>query len=250
MDTNAITPSIALSLAQGRRGTFTGLIITKKGQTRGRGGSKKLYGNDTVHVTMVTGFNYEGLVARSKAELQDMISDKAAQIALRDEMNAKGITSKAGPITLEDVQVGMGELDNSFAKTLTAQSRSTTDHVYEPLVVDGETVRGCRVYKGNPNGDDAAKVGTIYLQGLKIQEKVLEPAPNGPIPPSNSAGRVVVKNYLRRRLPVGRYVSYALEQGGDYILNIGGSAVTKAEEVGATYDLPTVEKVLGYLGNE
>jgi hypothetical protein len=132
------------------------------------------------------------------------------------------------------------ELTDSFDKTLAGTNESTTEHVYEPLVVNGETVRGSRVYTGNPNGQDAATPGTVYLQGLKIGERVLDAAPNGPVPASQSAAKTVAKNVLRSRLPVARYVSYKLDAAGGWLLSAGGAAVAACDTNGVTLDADRV----------
>lgn len=259
MSTNANSRLIADLLADSRNGTFTGLITTKKGKTRGRGADKKVYGNDTVHVVVYTGFRYENLVRRSLEMLDDITDAEIVSEACR-----RGIFGWAGkpkvevPITATDVALARQELRESFERTLdpTQESTSTTAHVYEPLVVDGETVRAGRVYKcveddpsatckcRNCTEDDSAPLpGTIYLQGLAIGQKVIEPAPNGPVPAAKSAPKTVAKNLLRSKLPVRRYVSYALEPGTDFILRAGGAAAAEVTTAGISIDTSVLKVV-------
>lgn len=249
MSSNSITENLANTLAASRKGTFSGLIIRKTGVTRGRGSSKQVYGDDLVHVTLITGFSYESLVKRSLDQVNERL---AAGNPFIDQFvgrcTRKGITGKDGAaITHADVEKALRDLKESFERTLDGTNVATTDDVYEPLVVDGETVRGCRVYKGNPNGDDAAEPGTIYLQGLKISETVIEAAPNGPIPASNSRGDVVAKRIIKAALPAGRYRSYKLAKGGDWLLNAGGAAAAAATKHGVTLDESEVETALHLL---
>lgn len=253
MTTNANSLAIAQTLAQsqGLGTTFTGLVTTKKGEAKGRGDDRKVYGNDTVHAVIVAGFSYERLVRRSLAMV------KAADLGLAlAKATAKGLVGYDGkgakavarPLTLDDFQAAQAELVASFEATLAGESVSTTEHVYEPLSLDGEPVKGARVYKcaagvveacrcRTCTGDDAAPLpGTIYLQGLAIGSKVLVPAVNGPVPASQSAPKTVAKDALRKGLPIGRYVSYALEPGTPFILAAGGAAALRADKDGVTVD--------------
>lgn len=256
MTTNAQSNALASNLATARKGTFTGLILTKEGTERGRGPAKLTYGDDTVHVVVVTGFNYMSLVRRSLAKLEGMDLD-----GIEAEFRTRAIVDGDGlPVGRAALDKAVQDLKDSFESTLAGTNESTTDHVYEPLVVDGETVAGCRVYKcvaGDPAHDchctdctgdaKAPKDGTIYLQGLKIGEKVLVEAVNGPVPASKSRGDVVAKNILRARLPVGRYVSYKLAAGGSWILRAGFAAAAASDKDGVSLREGTEAEVLAAL---
>lgn len=233
--TNATNTKLAENLRDSRKATFSGLIIRKKGRKKGG----KVYGDDLVHVTMVTGFSYMNLVRRSLDILAGVIDGRTlSNEGVMAKIQARGIQG----VTMRDVVTARRDLTVSLAKSLAGVNTSTTDHVYEPLVVDGEVVQGCRVYIG----DKAAPKGTIYLQGLKIGQKILDPAPNGPIPPSNSRPDVIAKNILRSMLPIGRYVSYSL-QPGDYVLNAGGVAALAADKNGVSSDPRAVQMVTDLL---
>jgi len=241
--TNANSNLIASLLADAKVGTFTGLVTTKRGTERGAAGNKVRYGDDTVHVVVFTGFKYEGLVQRS-LNLLSTLSDTD----ILAEAQEKGIKAWQGrgknavevELTLADVQEARADLVASYQRTLDPNqpSTSTTAHVYEPLVVDGETVRGCRVYKGQtPEAEAAgvetpAKPGTIYLQGLQVASKVLVAAVNGPVPKAQSAAKTVAKDLFVKHLPIRRYVSYRLEPGTDFLLRAGGTAEVEAEKDG------------------
>ncbi len=253
MSTNANSALIAALLKDARVGTFTGLVTTKKGTERGPAGAKVRYGDDTVHVVVFTGFKYLGLVQRSLDALAtlsdaDLLADAQAKgIKGWEGRGAKAIEVE---LTLADFTAARAELEASFRDTLAGTNESTTDHVFEGLTVDGESVRGGRVYKcvagelddngnayechcRNCTGDEKApKPGTIYLQGLQVASRVITPAPNGPAPESKSAAKTVAKDMLRHRLPISRYVSYALEPGTDFLLSAGGTAAVKAEADG------------------
>ena len=240
--TNSISPVLAANLAAARKGTFTSLIIRKEGEERGPGGAKTVYGNDLVQVVIITGFRYENLVARSRDMLANMSDAEVEALVARGYTGWQGRGAKAVqvPVTRADFDAARAELTDSFDKTLAGTNESTTDHVYEPLLVNGEVVRGSRVYVGNPNGQDAATPGTVYLQGLKIGERVLDAAPNGPVPASQSNPKTVAKGVLRSRLPVARYVSYKLDAAGGWLLSAGGAAVAACDTNGVTLDADRV----------
>jgi len=246
-NTNSDNLQLALTLANARKGTFTGLIVRKKGTVRGG----VTYGDDLVHTVMYTGFKYNNLVQRSLNALPDPSSRDFEDYCDRIVGYCKrmGYTDKNGSsIDYADVAKAINDLRASFESTLAGTNTATTDHVYEPLTVDGETVRGARVYrcvasKGikchcrNCTGDKRApKDGQVNILGLRVGSKVLDAAANGPAPLPKSRGDVIAKNIIKKRLPIGRLVSYVLEEGGDFILNAGGTAATAANKDGVTVD--------------
>lgn len=266
MKTNSNSAVLALNLVSARpSATFTSVCLRKQGKEMGKKGAKVRYGDDMVHVVVVTGFKYGNLVERSKAMLPALRSQSAqiaADLANEPAYEGRGKKQTQVPVTEAHVLQALDELEKSFETTLdpSAESESTTKHVYEPLVVDGQTVRGARVYRcvadkvvageikechcRECSGDSKAPLdGTVYLQGLQIGSKVIDPAPNGPVPASKSGPVVVAKNALRRKLPVGRYVSYRLH--GDFVLKVGGTAAMKVDSDGIhlTGDLASLLEV-------
>lgn len=247
-DTNANLAAVAAALEDGKLGTFTGLVTRKRGKDRGRGADKKTYGDDLVHVLLVTGFKYRSLCERSLGELNGLDLVTLANAEAKKGTcgyEGRGKNAKAVPLTLEHFEAAKAELAESLAKSEAGLNEATHDHVYEPLVVDGVTVRGARVYrccKDDPDhecrcrdctGDAKAPLdGTVFLQGLKVGETVLEPAANGPVPGAKSNPKAVAKGLLRRYLPVARYVSYRLEPGKEFTLRVGGAAAVEANENG------------------
>jgi len=238
MDTNAHSALTARVLADARVGTFTGLITRKVGVERGRGADRKVYGDDLVHTVIFTGFSYTNLVRRSLEALKGVTD---AEVVAKD-----AIRNGTARFTEADVAAARAELVESFEKTLAGTNESTTDAVYEPLVVDGETVKGARVYRckrqagaeGECHCRDCAgdarapKDGTIYLQGLAVWSTVLEAAPNGPAPEPNSSPKTLAKEALRKHCPIRKYVSYRLEPKGSWSLRAGGTAAVEATSKG------------------
>ena len=252
---------------------FYGLIQQKKGQIRGSGAAKQRYGDDTVHAVFVGGISYDNAVRASADELAAMRANgELARLAAKgyDAWDGRGKNAVQVKVTLADFEAAADELADSFAKSLAGTSTSTTSHVYEPLKVlrsDGtvEKVRGARVYKcvaKDPNHeckcrmclaergtpDDRAPVdGQINILGIRIGQKVLVPAPNGPIPAAKSGAKTVAKDVLRSRLKIGKIVSWVLEPNGEYILRAGGDAAGAAGRDGVTIDpaaLAAVEALL------
>ena len=262
--TNASSALTAQVLKDARVGTFTSLVTTKKGTEKGKGTDKKRYGNDRVQVVIFTGFNYPRLVVRSLNALNGVTDAQILAEDLTREQDkcrnsggdASAIAAVTARFTEADVVAARAELVESFTKTSEGTNESTTDAVYEPLVVDGETVKGCRVYRCKRltgaegechcracTGDEKApREGTVYLQGLQIWSKVLTPAENGPVPPANSAAKTIAKDALRGHCPIRRYVSYPLEprptdaeeakKWVGWELHAGGTAVLEATEKG------------------
>lgn len=267
--TNANSVTLAAHLAELRGGSFVGLVVRKEGVERGPKGAKVRYGDDLVHVVLISGFRYTALCERSLVRLRTIDPDEIVQFCAD-----RGITDGDGlPIIRAAVDMAIADLHESLTLSMLGLNESTTDHVYEPLMLDGEVVRGCRVYRCRKNithvedpekldvlackcrdctGDPKApRDGTIYLQGLQVGSKVLEPAPNGPVPASKSRPDVVAKNIIRRRLPIGRYVSYRLEPGCDFILRAGGVAATAADGDGVELrDHVEIDEVFTLASNE
>ena len=272
MNTNASNIALVSTLADARVGTFSGLVARKVGKVQGG----VLRGDDLVHVTLVTGFRYGGLLQRSVLALDamaDAIIDglvalghtgfvrvwkKSAKVGdLRAVCSSMGLDDTGAkkdlvarldavapggmverPLTRADYDAARASLRADLQGSINGTAVDTNEHVYEPLVVDGEKVRGCRVYVGNPNGPDASAPGTVYLQGLIIGSTVLEAAENGPVLPSRSAPESVAKRILRSRLPIGRYVSYRLAPESGFILRAGGAAAKAADTDGVTAATP------------
>jgi len=104
-------------------------------------------------------------------------------------------------------------------------------------VVDGTTVNGAKVYVGAGNLMDprAPLTGTIYIDGVKLGEKVLQPAPNGDWKAKHKP-KTVVKNILRSWLPVGLYARYSLEKEGLLSIKVGSDASDHAKAEGVPVD--------------
>jgi hypothetical protein len=246
--TNASSVTLAKSLAQSRKGTFTGIVTTLVGSERG--GVR--YGDATVHDVIVTGFSYGGLKARdlkilaglTDADLQKVLAAKSPKAW--DRPRAKNAQQVA--VTLGDMKLALQEMIDSAQKSVSGTNTSTTDDVFEPLVVDGETVRGARVYKGHADPTlDAAPKGTIYLQGLRIGRTLLAQPQMGWGPDTRSEAKTVAKALITSefKLPSRRYVSYKLDatQAGSWVLAVGGAAALAADAAGVTLDSSLVEEV-------
>src|SRR5574343_2027659 len=77
-DASIAKPLLAL-LDEYQVGTLLSVIVTKIGETRGTGDEKKVYGDDTTHVLVWTGFQYRAHIERSQKKLR-MRLDKGGVI--------------------------------------------------------------------------------------------------------------------------------------------------------------------------
>ena len=255
---------IAANLAGARKGaTFTGIVTQLQGSERlapgeKRGGRKERYGDHVVHDLIITGFDYPALVQRSLDALNALsIKAIAQELASTPCWDGRGAKATERTVTVADVTEAIDSLRDSFNRTLNGTNESTSDHVWEPLVVDGENVRNGRVYRcvadqgiechcSDCTGDKKApKDGDINLSGLRIAHKVIEEAPNGSLPASKSGGKAVATRVLRSKLPVGRYKSYRLRKGEDFILRVGGTAALAAKDDEVGVRTATIEEVFG-----
>lgn len=260
VSSNALSLANAAALASANKGTFTSLLTTKQGTEKGG----LVYGDDTVLAVVVTGFRYDRLVQRSLDKLTAMTDDDlAALVDGKVGMDGRGKNAVERAVTLADAQAARDELIASFTETLAGTNESTSDHVYEPLVVTdeagaSETVRGAKVYKcvaGTAHkcrcractGDARAPIdGQINLSGLIIGSKVITPAANGPAPAAKSGAKTVAKDALRATLPVSRFVSYRLDpNAGAWILKAGGAAVATATNANVTVRESALEALAG-----
>jgi len=251
--TNANSDTLASLISDSSRcARFASIVTTLKGASRlapgeKRGGLKIRVGNDTVRDTFVAGANYGSLKAK------DAVILAALTDADLDAMTADGHTAWSGrgakavavTVTRADFDLALAEMILSTDKTLAGTNTSTTDHVYESMVVDGKALAGYRVYVGptDPNAEAAAAPGTIYIQGLRVGRKVIEAAEFAK-PASKSAAKSVAKRAITRLLPSRRYVSYCMEPGTDFILNLGSDAVTASDAAGITVDATAVTEAL------
>jgi len=247
MTTNSSSVSLAQSLASARKGSFTGIIQQLVGSERG--GVR--YADALVHDVVITGFSYIKLKERDLKVLNKITdADLAAVIAAKapqawDRPRAKNAVQV--PVTLADMKLALSEMIDSCQKSIAGTNTSTTEDVYEPLVVDGETVRGARVYTGHADPTlDAAPKGTIYLQGLRVGRTVLADPANGWGPATKSEAKTVAKGMITSefRLPSRRYVSYKLDtSSSSWVLAVGGGAALAADSAGITLDAALVEDV-------
>jgi len=255
MNTNANANSTTLATLindSTRCARFASVVTTLKGSTRlapgeKRGGAKIRVGNDTVRDTFVAGANYGSLKAKDAAILDALTgADLDAMAgAAHSAWSGRGAKAVQVTVTRADFDLALSEMIDSTAKTLAGTNTSTTDHVYESMVVDGKALAGYRVYVGptDPNATPAAAPGTIYVQGLRVGRKVIEAAEFAR-PASKSSAKSVAKRVITRLLPSRRYVSYCLEAGSDFILNLGAEAVSASDAAGITVDPTAVTEAL------
>jgi hypothetical protein len=215
------------------QGTLVSYRGQKKGVTRGKKHAKVVYGDDEVHVLIWTGFSYESFIERSLKKLLELEDQGNLITTLLTEVQSTGVGA-----VVHDICAAIQETKESFKRALDPESvppsnRLDSQDVFEPLVVDGVKVPGSKVYTGK--GDDtnprAPKPGTVYIDGVKLGEKILLPATNGHWQ-TKSKAKTVAKNILRRKLPAGLYVRYALEPERVQALLVGDAAADAAKADG------------------
>jgi hypothetical protein len=173
------------------QGRYAKVVVRKKGQLRGRGSEKKLYGNDVVELTFLSCFAYDKLVERSlqySFELSLKVLLLEAPASVRDTLS------------IDIFAEAMQELRGSWRKRL-----SFVDQIVPAL--PKASSRGEPIYKGFEKIPGAYRYeNRIYFQGIKIREEILEKAPNGPSPRSLSP-KALAKELICERLPISRFVS-------------------------------------------
>ncbi len=214
MSTNSNVTLPAAALAFRANGcTFSSITHRKVGKEVGKKGEKKVVGNDLVRQTVLLGFKYDRLCERSIAALTEM---EPELIVASWQGKVAGMD-----FTQSDFETAAEEVRQSLTLSRDGENISTTDEAFEPLVVDGERVRGGRIYVGE---NENIPRGTLYIQGLLIHTEILEKG-EAPPPHKYREVRTALKDAIRRELPIGRYMSARLLPGGEWFLKVGSSAV-------------------------
>lgn len=255
MTTNANSSTLASAIATSRSAqcaSIMSVVTTLKGVERlapgeKRGGLKVRMGNDVVRDTFVAGRSYTSLKRKDAVILDALTGADLDAMVAEGHMAWSGRGAKAVQVavTRADFDAALADMIASTAKSIAGTNTSTTDHVYEPLVVDGKALKGYRVYVGpaDPAVKPASAPGTIYVQGLRVGRKVIEAAQYAR-PQSKSGGKTVAKRIITRLLPSRRYVSYCLQPGTDFVLNLGAEAVSASDAAGITVDPTVVASIL------
>ena len=164
------------------------------------------YNDARVQDVVLTGWGYDDILQQDLTLLQGVQTQDL--VALEAKGHTAWHCGSIVPVTLSDYQLALAELLASRQASLAGTNTSTTDGVFDPLVVDGFFVSSARVYVGTV----AEPKGTIYLQGLRMGRKVLSPPPNGYKPAPKSKPLTVAKKALAESLalPSNNYVTYIL----------------------------------------
>ena len=248
MNTNASDMTLASELSglgdiEKGQGTLVSVVVKKKGVERGTAPNKVIYGDDTVHALIWSGFTYKALVERSYKKLHQEWDKGNLFHTLLEQVTAAGYPE----VTLSDVASAVQEVDESFKKVLAeplddmdlpdGSGEETKAPIWEPLTIDGQTVRGAKVYIGEGNSSDprAPVKGSVYIDGVKLGERVQVAAPNGHWK-AKQKPKTVAKEILRDRLPIGLYVRYPLDKAGLGGVRVGAAASAYAKQDGVVVD--------------
>lgn len=239
MTTHTSASSLAATLAElgETNGTLVSLILRKKGVSRGPASNPTVYDDDLVQVLLWTGYPYKKMIQQSYAKLQNLWG------------SAKLVNSLAHAtgVSRETAAVAVQELDTSLR--LAASDTPPKEDVsspWEPLTVDGKEIMGAKVYTKISDQPNAPKPGTVYLDGLKLGEVILDPAKNGHWT-KISKDLTKAKERLKTMLPYGLYVSYSLDSERFVAAKVGQDAVDSAQKNGIHFD-PTALKELFSVG--
>lgn len=229
------TAMVLAALTEIGQGTTLCARVHKMGVTRGKAGIKTIYGDDLVDVLIWTGFDYRALIERSQKMLDRALIRGGYLKAL-----ARVALDQHEYTTVEDVCIALQETRDWFRKVMAGACEGNvmpTGSIWEPLKVNGGMVRGSRVYMGQDRPEDprAPVPGTIYVQGVKLGERVVTPSANGPWRPT-STPKTQVKNIIKKGLPVGLFCQYRLEPERLVEMGIGADASRLAKMWGVGID--------------
>ena len=192
-------------------------------------------GDHVVETVLLVGMSYLSMVKRSRDILVGAATNTGFAESVVSDMVEKGLADEITgvPVTVTDVLDavngtvrGRKGLVTAYEETLAGTNEdSTSDHVYEPLTVDGDVVTGCKVYVGAGDKEDpkAPVRGTVYLAGVTMASKVVEASPNGDKVPSRRGAVAMVKDYLEAtlELPAARYRTYRILPGEAFEVRCG-----------------------------
>lgn len=241
--TNALDTKVASALSELGdldQGTLVSLTVQKKGLERGKKGDRKVYNDDLVQVLIWSGFSYEALAGRTLKKLRKVQDNPVLIKELAQEViNLHGCNE----ITFADVTLAIQETENWLTGVLTnaaegsSQEGTRDEEVFYPLIVDGIKIPGCKIYQGvgDPSKPRAPKPGTVYVDGVKLGERVITPAPNGHWK-TKSKPKTLAKKLLRKRLPIDLYVRYACEPERLHEILVGATAGEVAKANGIHVD--------------
>jgi len=248
--TNASEGLHAAALEQighlGGEGTLLFLQTRKKGVQRGVAGAKQVYGDDLVQVLLWTGFTYKAIIERSQRKLDEMLTTGTVISDLTKAAHDHG----DGGANIADSSAAIQEVQAWFGRILADPKQKDEgadegpESVWEPLEVNGVKVPLCRVYRGTARpGDPRAPIpGHIYVQGVKLGEKVVEASTNGRWK-AESSHKTIAKDILRSWLPVGLYAQYVLDPGITAHLVAGKGAGNHAVAAGVPVDPEAIRKL-------
>lgn len=248
---NVVTePKVAAALTElggTDQGTLVFLELRKKGVLRGKGEDKKIYGDDLVQVLLWSGFSYRALVERSYKKLHEYWGRGDFVTRLIEAVKAEGRED----VTVQTTTTAIQEIEDTFLRVIRTPDKDKDsppdgdfESVWDLLVVDGVLIRGAKVYSGSGNPDDhrAPVPGTIYMDGVKLGEKVLVAAPNGHWV-SKQKPKTVVKDVIREWLPVGLYARYSLDKDNLLTIKVGAEASKAAKAAKVPIDPESIRSL-------
>jgi hypothetical protein len=163
---------------------------------------------------IAAGFSYMNLVEKRLSGLAG-IEIPAVLARCAGRLDKDGM-----PITAAAVETAITDLRASYQRTLDGVSQWSAADVFEPVTVNGVTVRCAKTYTGSK----AAEPGTVYLSGLIVRKTVIEAAPFPKAAPKSRAD-VIAKGAIEAMLPGGSIVSFKVTPEQVKCLNAHGETL-------------------------
>jgi hypothetical protein len=209
MGTNATHIEVAERLAQAfqQGGNLLSFNARKVGLKR----AGKVYDNDVVRVVLWAGYHYRDLAQRSLQEIQSLLDrggfvSRVAREALKEH---PGVSLSMVCEALMETQAVLTRAANK--EVVVSRGRGAPRSFWSPLWVRDTRVPGAWVYIGGPSADPKGPIpGSIFLQGIKLGEIVVEPAPNGSWQ-AEHAPKTVIRKRILSRVPCGLFVQYRMD---------------------------------------
>lgn len=208
-------------------------------QKAGRVIDGRTVGDDATRVAMRVHDDYRGLVRFALATIDGPWSTAETRAHLEDQFRRRNLTAWEGrgksarpvPVPVSLFGPALDAVRGSLAEALDRPPGSSRrpGRIYRPLRVEGVEVAGAWTWT-----DPEDETSGIELTGEIVGRKVLKPAAIA-APRTRSAPETVAKAWIRARLPVDRWVVYALPMGAEILW---GRDAEDAGEAEGLFEIP------------
>jgi len=213
------------------------LIAVFSYQKAGRKVDGRTVGDDLTRVAMRVHDDYRGLVRFSLStmagpwlETRSHLEDQFRRANLT-AWEGRGKSARPVPVPVSLFGPALDAVRGSLEEALDRPPGSSRrpGRIYRPLRVEGAEIAGAWTWS-----DPEDETSGIELTGEIVGRKVLRPA-QWAAPRTRSAPETVAKAWVRARLPVDRWVVYALPMGAEVLW---GRDAEDAGEAEGLFELP------------